>query len=119
MRAARALRYSAPQIHHLLSGGKRISHRHTVPLCPWHHVGQPNAGLGTLNTEALLGPSMAERPRLFHARFGSPAELLEMTKNASKTAAGAEFRLVHLKLSPKSTELKRDPDHEKGLKKPL
>ncbi|MBU8921763.1 MAG: Ref family protein [Bacteroidales bacterium] len=31
------LGYNPPDIHHELSGGKRISHSHTIPLCPETH----------------------------------------------------------------------------------
>lgn len=28
---------SPTEVHHCLSGGKRISHLHTLPLCKFHH----------------------------------------------------------------------------------
>jgi hypothetical protein len=62
--------YEPPDIHHLLSGGKRIGHQATVPLCPWHHRGYGS-------TES--GPSLARAPGEFHATYGSDQRLLEIT----------------------------------------
>ncbi len=65
-------------VHHLLVGGRRVSHHVSVLLCPWHHRGIPPNGLNDRQAERLLGPSLAKSPRAFHARFGSDVELLEM-----------------------------------------
>ena len=35
--------YSEPEIHHILSGGRRISHKRVLGLCPRHHR-QPGEG---------------------------------------------------------------------------
>jgi hypothetical protein len=58
-------------IHHILSGGRRISHDHTLCLCPWHHRGIE----GSLETH---GPSLALHPRLFKETYGTEKELLEI-----------------------------------------
>lgn len=50
--------------HHLLSGGRRISHDHTIPLCKLHHNGKD--GIHT-------------RKRWFRETFGSDDELLAVT----------------------------------------
>ena len=69
-------------IHHILSGGKRISHDATVALCPWHHRGTNETGLMTdKQLEEFYGPSLARNPKEFYARYGSPSELLEIQKH--------------------------------------
>jgi hypothetical protein len=66
-----------PEIHHILSGGRRIGHDDTIPLCPWHHQGVPaDMVMGKKNTERWLGPSMKESKIRFNRRFGTEAELL-------------------------------------------
>lgn len=64
------------EIHHYLSGGKRISHDATVPLCTWHHQGT-SAEAKPSTLLRLLGPSWHKHRRAFRARYGSDAELLE------------------------------------------
>lgn len=60
--------WRAPDIHHILRGGRRTSHRETLPLCPEHHR-IPSTG-------AVVGPSLADGSKLFAAKWGSQAELL-------------------------------------------
>ena len=64
-------------VHHILSGGRRISHYHSLILCPWHHRAVPLEG-GMCYTEGILGPSMAHSPREFKRRYGTDSELLEI-----------------------------------------
>lgn len=71
--------YRQHQVHHLLSGGRRIGHEATIPLCPWHHQGIPLEGHTQLQTQDLLGPSLAHAPRGFRKRFGNDQSLLERT----------------------------------------
>lgn len=62
------------EIHHLLSGNKRIGHLATVALCEWHHRGVsciPRADMDT-----IFGPSLAYGSKPFRAKFGTDAELL-------------------------------------------
>jgi hypothetical protein len=61
--------YAEPDIHHLLSGGRRRGHQYTIPLCPPHH-----RGVGHI--PELHGPSLALAPRRFRQEFGSDEELL-------------------------------------------
>lgn len=61
--------YSLPDIHHVLTGGRRTGHQATIPLCPWHHR-------GVLPPHQDLGPSLANGSKPFHARFGKQEELL-------------------------------------------
>ncbi len=53
--------------HHLLSGGRRISHLHTIPLCQECHVGNE---LSTHKTK-----------RKFIETYGTDEELLERTND--------------------------------------
>ena len=61
--------YRAPDIHHVLSGGRRIGHHATLPLCPEHHR-IPSTG-------AVVGPSLADGSRVFAAKWGSQQQLLD------------------------------------------
>jgi hypothetical protein len=60
--------YRAPDIHHVLSGGRRIGHSAVLPLCPEHHRYPSN---GT-----VVGPSLADGSKLFEAHWGTQRELL-------------------------------------------
>lgn len=64
-------------VHHILRGGHRIGHLHTICLCdPGHHQGGQPMGLISRH------PWKAQ----FEARYGTEAELLELTKKiVSKT----------------------------------
>lgn len=66
------------QVHHLLSGSRRIGHMATVGLCYWHHQAGLYWGMTHEEMRDHYGPSLAEGSRPFHAEFGSDAELLEM-----------------------------------------
>lgn len=67
--------YSAPDVHHILSGGRRTGHQNTIPLCPWHHRGvKPHRIVPVLMD---IGPSLAHGSKPFHARFGTQEELLK------------------------------------------
>jgi len=66
-----------PQIHHYLSGNKRIGHHATVPLCYFHHNGLPYDGIPTAWLLANVGPSFHKHTREFRKRYGSDKELLE------------------------------------------
>ena len=61
-----------PDIHHLLFGGKRMGHRYTIGLCPWHHRGVSDLS----DPDSILGPSLARGSKPFHAEFGSDEDLL-------------------------------------------
>lgn len=64
-------------VHHILRGGHRIGHSHTICLCdPGHH--QHGQQMGLISRH----PWKAQ----FEARYGTEAELLELTKKiVSKT----------------------------------
>jgi hypothetical protein len=61
--------YRAPDIHHVLSGGRRIGHHATLPLCPNHHRFPSNG--------SVVGPSLADGSRTFSAKWGSQEQLLK------------------------------------------
>lgn len=58
--------------HHLLSGGRRIGHLFTIPLCQLHHRSHVNDGV-----------IVSRHPwkRCFEAAYGTEQELLEQTRN--------------------------------------
>lgn len=68
------------EIHHLNLGGKagqkRRGDEFTVPLCAWHHRGEP-LRFETKTTMAMhYGPSLACSSKRFREEFGSDDELL-------------------------------------------
>lgn len=77
----RGFRHWPVEIHHLLSGNRRIGHAATIPLCQFHHRGQwPYGGKSMAanlkDARDLFGPSLAHGSKPFHAAFGSDDELL-------------------------------------------
>lgn len=65
-------------MHHILSGGRRISHSHTVGLCPWHHRAVNATNESDKEVELEYGPSLARSPKRFAERYGTPKELIEI-----------------------------------------
>ena len=67
-------------IHHILSGGRRISHRHTICLDPWHHrsVKPSDTKLTTVRFKEVYGPALDANPKEFQQRYGTQQELLEI-----------------------------------------
>jgi len=70
--------YSPPDIHHLLSGGRRRGNQFTIPLCPHHH-----RNMGKTATE-LFGPSLADGSKLFVKWWGTEQSLLEKVNEMIK-----------------------------------
>lgn len=66
------------EIHHLLSGNRRIGHMATISLCVWHHQGTLMDGQTRARMTASLGPSLANGSKPFHAEFGTDSELLAL-----------------------------------------
>lgn len=66
------------EIHHLLSGNRRIGHMATVSLCPWHHRGVVTDGASRSDMDCWFGPSLANGSKPFRAEFGSDKELLDL-----------------------------------------
>ena len=66
-----------PDIHHQLSGGKRIGDHATIPLCPYHHRGVwVDRFVRFSLAQAHLGPSLALEPKAFRTMFGTDEQLL-------------------------------------------
>jgi hypothetical protein len=70
---------SQADVHHLLSGGRRRGHKFTIPLCPWHHRGNPPDSMAVKDASWVYGPSLARSPRKFREEFGTDAVLLNQT----------------------------------------
>ena len=66
------------EIHHLLSGGRRLGHDFTVALCHWHHQAKrfPSTTSGYAAQAIHYGPSLEREPRRFHEMYGTDDELL-------------------------------------------
>ena len=65
-------------IHHLLSGGRRIGHSHSICLCSWHHRAVLPSGRKMNEYAEVHGPSLAAMPRAFAKRYGDEYELYEI-----------------------------------------
>lgn len=76
------------EMHHLLSGGRRIGHDATIALCHWHHQAKrfPSTTSGYSEQAKLYGPSLEREPRRFHEMYGSDAELLAAQNELIKGA---------------------------------
>ena len=62
-------------VHHLLKSGKRIGHRHTIPLCYHHHQSGHNDALAV---------SVHPWEQEFERRYGTQAALLEQVTRELK-----------------------------------
>ena len=71
------------EIHHILSGGRRLSELCVIGLCPNHH----RSGLGE-------GRYISRHPfkRRFESAYGTETELLELTRKMVKMAADDKWR---------------------------
>lgn len=67
------------EIHHLLSGGRRIGHHATICLCHFHHQGKrlPFLEYGYKAQAEVYGPSLEREPARFRAMYGSQDDLLQ------------------------------------------
>lgn len=64
------------EVHHMLSGGKRMGHRFTLPLCRGHHRSEFTVVQAGSLTDAQLA-SIAGGRKLFNAAFGTERRLWE------------------------------------------
>lgn len=65
--------------HHVLIGGRRIGHKATLGLCPWHHRGiYPGIYRGIAAATRAMGPSLAYGSKPFVQVYGTDAALLEV-----------------------------------------
>jgi hypothetical protein len=70
------------EAHHIVDKGYRKhsgGHMATLPLCGWHHRGEPAQGLYVSDMRLSYGPSLALHKREFVSMYGSERELLEQT----------------------------------------
>ena len=77
--------YKAPQMHHIVNQSYRKHQggdRATLPLCPWHHQGQPDEGFTEIEMQIQYGPSLALDAKLFRAVFGAEDTLLDTVDKA-------------------------------------
>lgn len=80
-------RTSLPEVHHLVSGMRRLGHDKTISLCLWHHRAIPlenwsgldgSGGGAKQATSGLLGPSLAWGRKSFEGFFGPEALLVRI-----------------------------------------
>jgi len=71
--------YVDAEIQHLTAGGRRLGHRHTIPLCAWHHRGICAGSITTPEMTRIYGPSFANSRAEFEGAFGSEEHLLDET----------------------------------------
>jgi hypothetical protein len=58
------------QAHHLTSGGRRLGHMFTIPLCKWHHH---------WDSPLPIGDAYGKGKKSWIAKHGTEKELLEKT----------------------------------------
>lgn len=77
------------ETHHLLSGGRRVGHMHTVRLCHYHHQGKrlPGAHTSYRAAAAIFGPSLEREPRRFREVYGMDADLLAIQNRMLREGA--------------------------------
>lgn len=66
-------------MHHIVDKGyRRLSggDKATLPLCPWHHRGDPPPGFSEDTAIHHAGPSLKLHKRKFIQRYGTERELL-------------------------------------------
>ena len=67
------------EVHHLVDRGYRKhsgGNQATIPLCAWHHRGEPRVKLGARHMREIYGPSMFLESKEFAKRYGSQRDLL-------------------------------------------
>jgi hypothetical protein len=73
------------EIHHLNLGGragqKRRGDEFTIPLCTWHHRGEPFNHFTVTRMREAFGPSLARTSKAFREAFGTDDELLAKTND--------------------------------------
>lgn len=68
-----------PEVHHLVDKGYRKhsgGNQATIPLCAWHHRGEPLMGFTCGDMRLMRGPSMFHESKEFSRQFGSQRQLL-------------------------------------------
>ena len=70
--------YREADLHHILSGGRRMGHSYAIPLCEWHHRGVSVNDMKGDEMLEMYGPSLARDKRAFVDTFGSEIDLLAL-----------------------------------------
>jgi hypothetical protein len=65
--------WESAEIHHPTEGFHRKGHRHSYPICPWHHRAVPPP-----HVCVDFGPSLARAPAQYCERYGTEAELVQI-----------------------------------------
>ena len=66
-------------VHHVVESRKRLGDIFVVPLCEWHHLGNPPEGLTIDDAAARWGPSLHHQHRLFQQEYAPERELVMLT----------------------------------------
>lgn len=71
---------SPTEAHHCNVGGragqKRVGDHAQLPLCRYHHRGDPPYGMTATEATEIFGPSLARSSKAFRVEFGTDDELL-------------------------------------------
>ena len=74
---------SPTEEHHLNLGGKagqkRRGDNFSIPLCGWHHRGEPPDDMNASMATFVFGPSLARSSKLFRKSYGTDDQLLALT----------------------------------------
>jgi hypothetical protein len=73
------------EMHHLVDKGYRKhsgGNNATLPLCEWHHRGQPPMDFTVAYMHSTRGPSMHWHGKEFTQRYGTQRELLAKVNEA-------------------------------------
>lgn len=76
-----------PDMHHLVDKGYRKhsgGNQATLPLCPWHHRGEPPTDFTVAYMHSTRGPSMHWHGKEFTHRYGSQRALLALVNEKIK-----------------------------------
>lgn len=83
-------RRAAAEFHHVTDAGRRLGHRYGLPLCAWHHRGQPESGVRPSLAEQVFGPSLARSKRRFDEAYGGEEVLLVEVQRLLERRYGVE-----------------------------
>ena len=79
------------EAHHLnldgKAGQKRMGDEYQIPLCTWHHRGEPPEGVTAGEMAYSHGPSMARDSKLFKFTYGKFSQLWELTNEKIRRIA--------------------------------
>lgn len=77
-----------PELHHITDGGRRKGDTFLLPLCSWHHRGEPpSIDMTKRAAQILMGPNLRDNKKQFIERYGTEMELFEEVENERKRQA--------------------------------